>query len=83
MYVHLGGDITVTDKSISAIIDLDSVSPSDKSINTFLKAEDEANRLEYIDGDLPKSLVLTTDKTYVCPLSGPVLLKRLNSEIQV
>ena len=79
MYVHLGGDTSVTVSSVSAVINLDSVSPSDKAVNEFIKAEDESNRLEYISGDLPKSLVLTTDKTYVCPVSSSVLIKRLNS----
>lgn len=79
MYVHIGDDMTVIDSSICSIINLDEVSPSNKDINAFLKAEDESNRLEYLRGDIPKSLVLTTDKTYVSPISSSVLNKRLNS----
>ncbi len=79
MYVHIGDDMTVIDSSICSIINLDEVSPSNKDINAFLKAEDESNRLEYLRGDIPKSLVLTKDKTYVSPVSSSVLKKRLNS----
>lgn len=79
MYVHIGGDVSVIDSSITAIVNLETILPSDKDISEFIKAEEESNRLEYLSGDIPKSLVLTTDKTYVSPVSNGVLLKRLNN----
>lgn len=79
MYVHIGGDVTVIKDSITSVIDLETLPPGNKDVDSFLKAEEESNRLQYITGDLPKTLVLTDDKTYVSPVSGYVLLKRLES----
>ena len=79
MYVHLGGDVSVIDSDITAIINLETSLPSDDDMNNFIRAEEDGNRLQYIEGDLPKSLVLTTDKTYVSSMSVSVLLKRLTS----
>ena len=79
MYVHLGGDVSVIDSDITAIINLETSLPSDVDMNNFIRAEEDGNRLQYIEGDLPKSLVLTTDKTYVSSMSVSVLLKRLTS----
>lgn len=79
MYVHIGGGISVTISSISSIINLETVPASQKNISDFVRAEDENNRLQYLTGDIPKTLVLTETKTYVCPVSAQVLLKRLTS----
>ena len=79
MYVHIGGDVTIISDSITSVIDLETLPPGNKDIDSFLKAEEESNRLQYISGDIPKTLVLTNDKTYVSPVSGYVLLKRLES----
>ncbi|MBO7452478.1 MAG: DUF370 domain-containing protein [Clostridiales bacterium] len=79
MYVHLGGDVSVVASAITAIINLETSLPSDEDLNNFIKAEEESNRLQYIEGDLPKTLILTYEKTYVSPMSQSVLLKRLNS----
>ena len=79
MYVHIGGDVTVIKDSITSVIDLETLPPGNKDVDSFLKAEEVSNRLQYITGDLPKTLVLTDDKTYVSPVSGYVLLKRLES----
>ena len=79
MYVHIGGDVSIVDTSITAIVNLETTLPSDQTISNFIKAEEESNRLQYITGDIPKCLVLTTDKTYVSSVSNSVLLKRLNT----
>ncbi|MCQ2483014.1 MAG: DUF370 domain-containing protein [Clostridia bacterium] len=77
MYVHLGGEITVTSDSVVAVIDLENVSALQADFNKYIRAEDDSNRLEYISGDISKSLVITTNRTYVSPMSSGVLLKRL------
>ncbi len=79
MFVHIGGDVSIVDTCITAIVNLETILPSDQDISNFIKAEEDSNRLQYISGDIPKSLVLTTDKTYVSPVSNIVLLKRLNN----
>lgn len=76
MYVHLGGDVTILSDTLITVIDLETVPPSLKSVNDFIASEDEKNRLQYITGDIPKSLVVTDERTYVSPLSTSILKKR-------
>ena len=78
MFVHIGGDITVRSSSIIAVVNLDEVLPSQKDFYSFIDHEDEINRLQYVTEDLPKTLVITKDKTYVCPISSQVFLNRVS-----
>ena len=77
MFIHIGNDLSVLKSSVTAVIDLETVLPSQKDISEFINSEDEQGRLQYVTDDIPKSLVITDDKTYVCSLSSQVLLKRL------
>ncbi|MCQ2534953.1 MAG: DUF370 domain-containing protein [Clostridia bacterium] len=77
MYVHLGGDVTVNSNSVVAVIDLESVSATSNDFNSYIKAEDDSERLEYIPGDISKSVIITADRTYVSPMSVSVIQKRL------
>ena len=63
MFIHIGNDMSVRRSSVTAIINLETALPSRKDIADFMK--------------LPKTLVITDDKTYVCSLSSQVLFKRL------
>ena len=76
MYVHIGGEVTVPADSICALINLETVSPSQKTVTDFINAEDENNRLQYL---IPRTVVVTFDRTYVSPLSSGVLRKRAES----
>jgi hypothetical protein len=78
MFVHLGGNVSVIDSEIAAIINLETCTSGSDIMNSFLRAEEESLRIEDIEGDIPKSLVITSTKTYVSPLSNTVLLRRLN-----
>lgn len=77
MYIHIGGDVSVQQRDISVIIDLENVQPSQKSVTDYINAEDDRNRLQYLTDDIPRSLIMTDDRTYVSPLSVQVLQKRL------
>lgn len=77
MYVHLGGEITVSSESVVAVIDLENISATTSDFNRFIRAEDDSGRLEYIIGDISKSMVVTADRTYISPMSPAVLMKRL------
>ncbi|MCQ2504790.1 MAG: DUF370 domain-containing protein [Saccharofermentans sp.] len=76
MYVHIGGEVTIPADSICAFLSLETVSPYQKSITDFINAEDENNRLQYLTDEIPRTLVITFDRTYVSPLSSGVLKKR-------
>ena len=77
MFIHIGNDMSVRRSSVTAIINLETALPSRKDIKDFMKQEDEQGRLQYVVDEIPKTLVITDDKTYVCSLSSQVLLKRL------
>lgn len=68
--------MTILSDTLITVIDLETVPPSLKSVNDFIASEDEKNRLQYITGDIPKSLVVTDERTYVSPLSTSILKKR-------
>lgn len=77
MYVHIGGDTSIPVDKISVLLNLETVLPSQADVNEFIKAEDDGNRLDYVSGDLPKSLVITEHRTYVSPVSVSVLTNRI------
>ncbi len=80
MFLHLGADISVNDKYIVAICDMETTSVS-KITQEYLKyaqrADEVINVSEY---DLPKSYVITCEnkenKVYISPISSATLLKR-------
>ena len=77
MYIHLGTDITVLKKSITAVINLEEVPPSDRKVVSFINSEDERGRLQYASEEVPKTVVITDEGTYMSSLSSNVLQKRL------
>ena len=82
MFVHIGGDISVISGSITAVISLETAVVSSKGISAFMNSQDDDNRLQYLTEEIPKSLIVTDDRTYVSSISSSVLLNRLTgSEI--
>ena len=79
MFIHIGNDLSVLKSSVTAIINLETVLPSQKDVSDYLKSEDDLGRLQYVTEDIPKTLVITDDKTYVCSLSSSLILNRLKS----
>ena len=78
MFIHIGNDLSVLKSSVTCVVNLETVLPSQKDVSDFLNREDEQGRLQYVTDDIPKSLIITDDKTYVCPLSASLILNRLN-----
>lgn len=81
MYIHIGDDVAVVEEDISMILNLETVLPSQKDVTNYINAEDDANRLQYLTTDIPKSLVITKYRTYISSLSTSVIQKRLNSSM--
>jgi len=77
MYVHIGGDVSVPSDRISAVLSLETALPQQKEITAFINGEEDNNRLQYLSDEIPKSIIITDDKTYVSSISSSVLLKRL------
>ena len=79
MFVHIGGEYTILIDSIIGMINLETVQPSSSDMNAFLKQTEQENILEYVSMEIPKSLVITDDRTYVSPLSVQTLRKRIEN----
>lgn len=75
MFLHVGGDVTVSLKQVVAILDLRSTQ-NGESNRQLLESYRKRHRVDDIsDGD-PRSLVLTTDRIYLSPISSLTLLRR-------
>ena len=79
MFIHIGNDLSVLKSSVTAVVDLETVLPTQKDVSEFINSEEEQGRLQYVTEDIPKTLVITDDKTYVCSLSSNLILNRLSS----
>ena len=79
MFVHIGGEYTILIDSIIGLVNLETVQASSTDMNGFLRQQEEENILEYVSEEIPRSLILTDDRTYVSPLSVVTLKKRIDS----
>ena len=79
MYLNIGGDMAVRDKSIIGIFDLDNTSVSHRT-KEFLSAAEKEGQVIPCD-DLPKSFVLTSEygftRVRLTALNSYTLEKRL------
>ncbi len=79
MYLSIGNDMAVREKSIIGIFDMDNTSTSKRTRDFLAKAEKEGQVIPC--DDLPKSFVLTTEygmsRVHLTSLSSYTLEKRL------
>ena len=79
MYLNIGNDMAVRDRSIIGIFDLDNTSTS-KRTREFLEKSEKEGEVVPCD-DLPKSFVLTAEygmnRVYLTALSSATLEKRM------
>jgi len=79
MYLSIGNDMAVRDRSIIGIFDLDNTSTS-KRTRAFLEQAEKEGQVVPCD-DLPKAFVLTQEygmeRVYLTALSSATLEKRL------
>lgn len=77
MYVHIGGEYTVSDKYIVGIFDFDGTTGAASETIGFLKQAEIDGRIEIVSPDIPRSFVVTLDRIYVTPISAMTLRRRL------
>ena len=79
MYLNIGSDMAVRDKSIIGIFDMDNTSTSKRTREFLTNAEKEGQVVPC--DDLPKSFVLTAEyglnRIYLTTLGSSTLEKRL------
>ena len=69
MYLHIGNGVSVKDKDIIGIFDLDTSTVS-KITKKFLNEKSKEGNLEYTDSDLPRSFIFCNEnKKYKVKLS--------------
>lgn len=78
MYVHIGGEYSISDRLIIGIFDMDTISPKQTDTVHFLRKAEAEGRIEYISNDIPKSVVLTIERIYISPISAATIRKRMS-----
>lgn len=80
MYINIGGDMALRDRSIIGIFDLDETSLSKKTME-FLKSAEQEGGLISVTDDIPKTFLVTEEygmeRVYFTQLSGATLEKRI------
>ncbi len=82
MYVNIGGDMAVRDRSIIGIFDLDGATLSKKTVEYLRSAEQEGGLIT-VSEDIPKSFLVTEEygleRVYFTQLSAATIEKRVNN----
>ena len=80
MYIPIGFDMSVRDRSIIGIFDLDNTTTS-KHTRAFLTQAEQNGQVISTTDDLPKSFLLTSeygmDRVYLCQFNAATLEKRM------
>ncbi|MGY4688210.1 extracellular matrix regulator RemB [Salibacterium sp. K-3] len=74
MFIHLGGDTVIRSKDVITIVDQDT-HDSSSITQQFLSARGEED-IERISSEQTKSVVVTTEKIYLSPISTLTLKRR-------
>ena len=77
MYIHIGGDKSLTDDEIVGVFDIESTTVSYNS-REFLNKAQKSNNIINISDDLPKTFIVTNDKNvYLCPVATSTIKRRV------
>lgn len=81
MYIHIGGEYTISSHLIIGFFDMDSVTdnPLESSSMDFLRRAEAEHRIETISFEIPRSIVLTLERVYLSPISTTTLRARLEN----
>ncbi|NJP41348.1 hypothetical protein HCH52_09835 [Oscillospiraceae bacterium HV4-5-C5C] len=83
MYVHIGGEYSLSEHLIVAILDLDQATADHRDTATlsFLQEAQARNELETVGPGLPRAAVVTVERTYLTPVSAATIRLRLTNDI--
>lgn len=77
MYVHVGGEYSISDRFIIGIFDMDSITPKQTDMIRFLAEAEKSGHVEYVSEEIPRSVVVSVDRIYFSPISTATLRKRI------
>jgi len=75
MFLFLGGEVSVRSDDIVGIFDIEECSVSRMTAD-YLNACQRNGRIVNVSEDMPKSFVVTVDKTYISNVSHSTIVKR-------
>lgn len=78
MFLFLGGEVTVRDEDVIGIFDIEECSVSRTTVD-FLNSCQKKTQIVNISENMPKSFIVTTDKTYISNVSHNTIRKRANN----
>jgi hypothetical protein len=78
MYIHIGGEYSIPEKTILGIFDFDEVTGAESITSEYLKKAEMENRIEIVSYELPRSIVVAMDKVYISPISSRTIRKRMD-----
>ncbi len=79
MYVHIGGNCSISDRIIIGIYDFDQLTTGKKGQlnHQYLQAKEQTFQVAVLGDDLPKSFIVTLEGIYLSPISTHILWQRL------
>lgn len=77
MFLFLGGDISVRSDEVVGIFDIEECSVS-RITADYLNACQKKGRVVNVSEDMPKSFIVTENKTYISNVSHSTIVKRNN-----
>lgn len=80
MYVHLGNEITINDKGIIGIFDIENTSLGNDT-REFLKKSTDTGKIVNVSYEMPKSFIVCDNKVYISQISASSLYKRAEKSI--
>ncbi|MBE6852133.1 MAG: DUF370 domain-containing protein [Ruminococcus sp.] len=84
MYIHLGNEISISDKGIIGIFDIENTSLGNDT-RQFLKRATDDDSVVNVSFEMPKSFIVCNEKNaetvYISQISADTLLKRAKTSI--
>lgn len=80
MFVHIGGTTVIRSKEIIAIFNIEIEETSPITVE-FLKRAQAGRKVEIIDTEETKSVVITKERVYYSPVSSLTLKRRSDAEL--
>lgn len=77
MFIHIGGESTVSDKYIVGIFDMEWMTVDSEETIDFIRQAEETGRVEVVSSEIPRSFVVTLDRVYLTPISVATLRRRI------
>lgn len=75
MFLFLGGNVTVDDRSVIGIFNIEECTVSGIT-NEHLRVRQKQGKIVNVSEDLPKSLIVCEDKSYISNVSNLIINKR-------